>query len=1720
MASYLNLWTLQGEQVSIPVSIQYQDWYVEASHVSRYGTAAVVIHQSQSVNNIYEDRRDLVLVDLETGSVLSTTELLDIQGFPVQGLVPTGDGAAQFLLGTLSPTTLTVSLQAYDLMPGNMNTLSAVEQPFDVVLPDSLLPVLSTGNARVSVAQDVGTGSQDYLLVNSHNASTNTNSYTVYPIEGGAVGISIASGQGWLNEYFVNGDEIWLSVWDGSQSQYRIFDSVTEQLLTTTPSQDQFYDERSLALDVGSVVRSGDLVVDLRALLGAALPADAAVWIDDDWGVETLADGKVLIRAEIETADSALGYEHWILVSGQGTLLADKAFSTGAGPLMRSISDADDGALYFQQINATGSFPSLTQNATEALSIHRIAADSTTLETLLKADLTATSGTLANAHLSVVEAQAYSLAEITDGKYASLPAGQLVAVQGYAPAGTDTSLAVGYIVDLNTDQDLASVIAVNRPSATPEVTSFMLPGPIADMYFDSEVLPHSFLAMVQSATGSFAVSVDLSTAELAVIDTALITALNNQEYSGQSATSVTLDLAFDDQTSQSIVIDSSDLIGTLGVPDTLDIVALTGKPLVVASSTDFVLAQFDYLDGNGMAGTLLARLDQVSNAWVVSDAKVVSGQIAEWWPEFVNDVLDAVELTLIDVDNALQISSVRVESGAITTEPIPTPVLTKPLSTLTLNLSEYATVTASFGAESEPVTGQDGSKTFNIAFVLRTYDPATPANQSAVEYRSLMFAVTEDANENVVSVTQIGDTLGLRSLPSYQQSGIVGYEAASLFDETPNQVVFLGVDGSAVQATVVKSELTAGLAAIDASLTTAVLSPRLLEYNPETKTFVFALREFTDSSFTQQTGETYLVRLQWDGTADSALTHLDTLMLPTGFSGNFTGVRLVPSEHDGSLYFALGQESGDQFIPTKAFEVDFGAGTVSQLTRTSDFLAVQAAYENGAPVERSGTEGDDTLDAGPGGEVLYGLGGNDTLHGGSGDDTLNGGPGNDLLIGGLGNDNIIGGDGDADRVSYADSPQGVGVDLDYQGSGFAFANDGWGFTDTLTGIEQVQGSAYADTIQGDSKSNRLDGGLGGDLLKGKGGDDYLSGGGGSDYMVGGDGADRIRYFNPLELAGDDIIGTNSFYSGEGTPNGGDATSTDRIQLLGQGNYDFVTASSVSYIDRVDIVADSGRFGVRLTAAMAASADANGDGTYGDIRVVGYGTASNSPATTAQLFLDASELTASQSLIVTGQDGSGVLDPYTPFGGLQGSDLIIGGAGNDRINAGLGNDALVFTGGSDFMTGGAGNDAFVMLARSGSVTITDFAPGQDVLDLSLLLADLHADQMLDQVALTRSVDASGTHLSLTVGTASTLDILLQGVTGDTVPLQLTPTTQGWRDTVTDGLDSVGTGRYELGFVEQDGGFALAGGQSDEVSVSIHTRSGVALSGVDTALHFSNLNGLKLELLSATPGDTAQTLDFEVWLDAPAGLDAFNLELAAPTGVTGVTLGSFTLDSALATKDWLIVSNVQTGSLDVGAASLNSSLSGATRLGVLSVVVDNLHQGPLMLAATQILGDDPAQQGVLAFDQGSSNDAGRFMVAGLGSGLVDLQFLSQVDGAASEAITAQDALEALRLSVRLDTAFDDAYGLIAADFNQDGRVSARDALEILRHSVGLSTSSQPEWVFLDDNADLGHINHRNVDYSEGLVGATNAFGAPFNVTGVLLGDVNDSYSAYLLNSNTPV
>lgn len=116
---------------------------------------------------------------------------------------------------------------------------------------------------------------------------------------------------------------------------------------------------------------------------------------------------------------------------------------------------------------------------------------------------------------------------------------------------------------------------------------------------------------------------------------------------------------------------------------------------------------------------------------------------------------------------------------------------------------------------------------------------------------------------------------------------------------------------------------------------------------------------------------------------------------------------------------------------------------------------------------------------------------------------------------------------------------------------------------------------------------------------------------------------------------------------------------------------------------------------------------------------------------------------------------------------------------------------------------------------------------------------------------------------------------------------------------------------------------------------------------------------------------------------------------------------------------------------------------------------------------------------------ADDEGRFDL-GLPSG----SFTGELDiiktySTASRDVTAFDALQALRISVGLDPTWGPASpeNLIAADINQDGRVNALDALMILQTSVGLTPEHSPEWVFLDEEADLSGITYRNVAYETG-------------------------------------
>jgi Ca2+-binding RTX toxin-like protein len=337
-----------------------------------------------------------------------------------------------------------------------------------------------------------------------------------------------------------------------------------------------------------------------------------------------------------------------------------------------------------------------------------------------------------------------------------------------------------------------------------------------------------------------------------------------------------------------------------------------------------------------------------------------------------------------------------------------------------------------------------------------------------------------------------------------------------------------------------------------------------------------------------------------------------------------------------------------------------------------------------------GGSGDDLLMGDKGNDHAQGGGGEDRLEGGPGDDSsLDGGPGADSVLGGPGIDNadggpgdfdivrgdsgtdaLSGGGGDDDIVSYASATRG-GIEVDLASN--RAKGDGH---DSLSGFEDVVGSPQADTLRGDGSANRLDGGVGNDTL------DSGGGGGGGGEAFGGPGSDDCNGFSVDHSCGP-----------EDPPPPGQASA-----ILNQG------------LDGASLVIQGGPEGDDLRVSQ------NGDGWVVSDRspmVAGDGCVNQAPEVVA------CGGAAPQALVViTGGSGDDriVVDGSVPpsahvrANGNAGSDTVEGGPGDDQLEAGenyngpdngsdtlvgnAGNDVLYADPGADGLRGGAGNDLLV------------------------------------------------------------------------------------------------------------------------------------------------------------------------------------------------------------------------------------------------------------------------------------------------------------------------------------------------------------------------------------------------------------------------------------------
>ncbi len=206
-----------------------------------------------------------------------------------------------------------------------------------------------------------------------------------------------------------------------------------------------------------------------------------------------------------------------------------------------------------------------------------------------------------------------------------------------------------------------------------------------------------------------------------------------------------------------------------------------------------------------------------------------------------------------------------------------------------------------------------------------------------------------------------------------------------------------------------------------------------------------------------------------------------------------------------------------------------------------------------------------TLTGGGAGTVVDAFGDTDTLtgiesiYGSVFADTINGSADDEQLDGAAGDDTINGGGG-YDLTSYLwDELHESATDGDFGNAGVTvnlttgIATDPYGDTDTLSGIEAVEGTRQADSLIGNAADNAFVGHAGNDMFDGRGGNDMVS------YSIDDDSA-MFGLLSPLETP---IVGgvTVNLATGVATDSFGDTDTLTSIEgVEGTNRSDVLTGN--------------------------------------------------------------------------------------------------------------------------------------------------------------------------------------------------------------------------------------------------------------------------------------------------------------------------------------------------------------------------------------------------------------------------------------------------------------------------------------------------------------------------------------------------------------------------------
>ncbi|WP_167737678.1 M10 family metallopeptidase C-terminal domain-containing protein, partial [Sphingomonas parva] len=389
---------------------------------------------------------------------------------------------------------------------------------------------------------------------------------------------------------------------------------------------------------------------------------------------------------------------------------------------------------------------------------------------------------------------------------------------------------------------------------------------------------------------------------------------------------------------------------------------------------------------------------------------------------------------------------------------------------------------------------------------------------------------------------------------------------------------------------------------------------------------------------------------------------------------------------------------------TASFVNAFSGGSTTGVTVD---LNVQGVAQNTVAA------GSDTLS---GIENLVGSGLNDTLTGDGNDNVIEGGLGNDVLAGGAG----------VDTASYAGAAAGVAVSLALQGSAQNTVNAG---TDTLSGFENLSGSAFADSLTGDASANVVSGGAGDDTLN-----PGANAAGAVDLLDGGAGADTASF------AGLGAVTVALNGAGDATATiGGAAVATLRSieNLLGGANADTLTGDAGSNVIDGGLGDDVLEGGAGVDTISFASA--------------------GSAAVTVNLATTTAQATGRGSKTISGFEN--VLTG-------TGNDAVTGDGGDNVFFEGRGNDVYNGAGGSDTLDYSASTSTVAMNLALATAQNTGTWGGTDTISNieNFVGAATFANTVIGSAAANRLVGGSAVD---TMEGRNGADVLIGGAGNDTL-----------------------------------------------------------------------------------------------------------------------------------------------------------------------------------------------------------------------------------------------------------------------------------------------------------------------------------------------------------------